>query len=177
MADEFLPPAVRNVLVLRELIGLTLPDHMDIEPGLAKLGLLGPVPALVPGDLLDPEIGVAFRDCGLRAALMPVPEAAVNKYDPPFRPVSDVGRPRQVTVLNAEAKPVSGEPLPYQKLRLGVGLPDALHPGGGFGIGLQRCAKHLQAARFTRPPGLPRLHGQAVLPTSAFVQGASPRLR
>jgi hypothetical protein len=80
------------------LASLALPHHQHPKASFMKLMDGSAVTFHVPGELRFPECSVSFG-CGRSlAALMPVPEAAVDEHGPSTRPIGDVGASREVAV-------------------------------------------------------------------------------
>ena len=92
-----------------------------------------PVPFLVPLHLIDPERRVSLRHRVTFAALVPVPETAVDEDTRPVLPHHDVRFPRKTRMIQTIAEAMPPQPFPHHHLRLGILAVDGSHIGVALG--------------------------------------------
>mgnify|MGYP002776994763 CR=1 FL=1 len=136
---------VREPCPARSGFQLALPHHQHPPAGSAQLGLLALVVDDVAADLVHPELGTGLGHHEVAAALVLVPEAAVDEdYGATLRQ-NDIGLAGQVFPVQPEAIAGGVEKLTNQQLRLGILAPDAGHIEGALGGGMDVGHRMLNA--------------------------------
>ena len=98
----------------------TLPDDQYRPAQLPEPGVGCRIACLIGTDLVLPEFGVRFGHDEVPAALVPVPETAVDEYDRPVLGKNDVRMPGKPSVVLAEPQPPAEKISAHQNLRPGI---------------------------------------------------------
>jgi len=98
------------------IANFTLPDYEDIPAKVAQSILIGHVPLSVPIQLRLPELSVRLWDVGNLAALMLMPEAAIDEDGFLSAMEHDIGRSRKLADMQAVPIPHPIEQPPDDKL-------------------------------------------------------------
>jgi hypothetical protein len=69
----------QDLIEALRLGGLTFPNRQNGPASLSECSFVPPVTGHIVVEFLRPEFDASFGSCRLRAALVPMPEAAVNK--------------------------------------------------------------------------------------------------
>lgn len=106
-------------------VNFALPDDHHPPPDFPEFSPHDPVSFHIPLKLPAPEIDPCLRHVTKAAALVPVPETAVNQNNRPVTRQNNIGAAGQVR--NVEAKPVAKavEDRANRQLRLGVAAANA----------------------------------------------------
>lgn len=118
---------------LRTDLAFPYPDHSPA--GELKVDSVGIVACHVHGNLVFPEVYVRLRQTEMAASLMAVPETAVDENDCPVFLEDNVGRSRQLPVVDAIAQTTGEKILPDDHLRLRILSLDGRHAAAS----LLRC--------------------------------------
>ena len=120
---------------------LTFPDHYHFPAGFPQNAVILLVSGFVCADLVLPEFDIRFRHDEFAAAVVPVPETAVDEDHGAVFPQNDVGSAGDVLHVEAVADAVLPQPFADEDFRLGVFAADAGHAvvtlGEGEGVGHQ----------------------------------------
>lgn len=106
---------------------LAFPDDDDVPAHLRQLVILLPVALTVTADFLLPELRVRPGHAEVAAALVPVPEAAVDEHARAVLPQHDVGMPWQPGVVQAVPEALPPQVSPHRHFGLRVPRPYRSH--------------------------------------------------
>ena len=114
-------------------VEFTFPDDDDM-PTLGTEGLLVlQVTGLVACEFLGPEGDVAVGDTKVLAALVTMPETAVDKYDGLVGGEDEVGGAGEVADMDAVPEAVGPEEAAHEEFGAGVFAPDTCHDAAACG--------------------------------------------
>ena len=99
-------------------------DHHP-PPDLPEFSLHDPVSFHIPLEFPAPVVEPRLRYVAEAAALVPVPETAVNENDHPVARQNNIGAARQVPNVKAKSVAKAVKERPNRQLRLGVASADA----------------------------------------------------
>ena len=106
---------------------LALPDHNDSPTQIAQCSLVSCVPRHVFLKLLRPELNPGLRAIGIPAAVMPMPETAMNEYYGSIPWKYQVWRTRKIPAMQAKTEPEPVGDATDGQFRRGVPSLDARH--------------------------------------------------
>src|SRR5690349_15857602 len=107
------------------LLKLAFPYRKRAPPGLQQGDAVTAVALFIPFQLGEPVVEIFTWRLPPGGAVMPVPEASVNKDDCPVSWEHEVRRPRKVWAVQTEAIAHRMHKLADSELGLGVLLPDS----------------------------------------------------
>ena len=99
---------------------LTFPDHDHVPAGIPQNAVILLVSGFVCADLVLPEFDIRFRHAEFAAAVVSVPETAVDEDHGLVFPQNDVGSAGDVLHVEAVADAVLPQPFADEEFRLGV---------------------------------------------------------
>jgi hypothetical protein len=82
---------------------LALPDYEDAVTHCTQRENCCLVSSAIRGQLRRPKCAVSLRYRGFRTAHMGVPKAAMNEYCPTPSSIGNIGRAREISIVNAVA--------------------------------------------------------------------------
>ena len=106
---------------------LTFPDHDHVPSGFPQNAVILLVACLVGADFVFPEFDIRFRHDEFVAAVVTVPETAVDEDHGAVFPQNDVGSAGDVLHVQAVAVAVLPQPFADEDFRLGVFAADVRH--------------------------------------------------
>ena len=117
-------------LEIGKLTEFTLPDHDHAPAELLKISSVPSVAFDVGSELALPELLPGLRGCGVAAALMAMPEAAMHEHNRAVFRQHDVRPAGQILPVQAESKPHGMQDPADRQFGCGVLSTDRRHVAG-----------------------------------------------
>ncbi|MFO1198512.1 MAG: hypothetical protein U1E86_16225 [Burkholderiaceae bacterium] len=120
---------------LEMIPGLAFPNDLDSPAFHFERSLLLLIAASIGIDLFRPVLRIRPRLDSTMSAIVPMPKASVHEDDCLGVRQNDIGRTRQLSVMQAKPKSACVQKATHGDLRGGILTPDAFHQRGSARIG------------------------------------------